>query len=47
MKLRYFAGLTMVEAAEILGISSTTADCYWAYALAWLHYEIRSGERGT
>ena len=45
VKLRYFGGLTMAEAAEVLGISSTTADRYWAYARAWLHQEI-TGERG-
>jgi RNA polymerase sigma factor (TIGR02999 family) len=48
VKLRYFAGLTMAEAAELLGISSTTADRYWAYARAWLHQQITgAGERRT
>ena len=36
VKLRFFAGLTKHQAAEVLGISSTTADRYWAYARAWL-----------
>jgi RNA polymerase sigma factor (TIGR02999 family) len=40
VKLRYFAGLTIPQAAEVLGISSTTADRYWAYARAWLHAEL-------
>jgi RNA polymerase sigma factor (TIGR02999 family) len=40
VKLRYFAGLTIVEAAEALGISDATADRYWAYARAWLHQEL-------
>src|SRR5262245_33064102 len=40
VKLRYFAGLTQVQAAESLGISTTTADRYWAYARAWLHHEM-------
>ena len=40
VKLRYFAGLTNHEAATILGISSATADRYWAYARAWLQNEI-------
>lgn len=44
VKLRYFAGLTIPEAAEALGISSTTADRYWAYARAWLHAELKKGE---
>ena len=38
--LRYFAGLTIPQAAEALGISTTTADRYWAYARAWLHAEL-------
>ncbi len=40
VKLRYFAGLTIPEAAQALGISSTTADRHWAYARAWLHTEL-------
>jgi RNA polymerase sigma factor (TIGR02999 family) len=40
VKLRYFAGLTNQEAAGILGISTATADRYWAYARAWLQNEI-------
>jgi RNA polymerase sigma factor (TIGR02999 family) len=38
--LRVFAGLTLAEVAEILGLSSSTADRYWAYARAWLRVEI-------
>jgi RNA polymerase sigma factor (TIGR02999 family) len=44
VKLRYFAGLTSKQAAEILGISHNTADKYWAYARAWLRIEIAGGE---
>jgi RNA polymerase sigma factor (TIGR02999 family) len=40
VKLRYFAGLTTREAAEILGISTATADRYWAYARAWLQQQM-------
>jgi RNA polymerase sigma factor (TIGR02999 family) len=40
VKLRYFAGLTTQEAAANLGISTATADRYWAYARAWLQNEI-------
>jgi RNA polymerase sigma factor (TIGR02999 family) len=40
VKLRYFTGLTLDEAATVLGISPATADRYWAYARAWLHQEI-------
>jgi RNA polymerase sigma factor (TIGR02999 family) len=41
VKLRYFIGLTIPETAEALGISTTTADRYWAYARAWLHAELK------
>ena len=40
VKLRYFAGLTIDEAAEVLGISAPTAKRDWTYARAWLSREI-------
>jgi len=40
VKLRYFGGLTIAEAAQALGISVTTANRYWTYARAWLHEEL-------
>jgi RNA polymerase sigma factor (TIGR02999 family) len=40
VKLRYFAGLTLEQAANILRVSRRTADRYWAYARAWLYQEI-------
>jgi RNA polymerase sigma factor (TIGR02999 family) len=40
VKLRYFAGLTIREAAEALGISSRKANQIWAYARAWLLAEM-------
>lgn len=40
VKMRYFTGLTLGQAAEILGVSRRTADRYWAYARAWLYQEI-------
>jgi RNA polymerase sigma factor (TIGR02999 family) len=40
VKLRFFAGLTIPQAAEVLGISSSTADNYWAYARCWLRVEM-------
>ncbi len=40
VRLRYFAGLTVDEAAKALGISSSTADNDWAYAKNWLRLEI-------
>lgn len=41
VELRYFGGLTLKEAASVLGVSSRTADNYWAYAKAWLHRALR------
>ncbi len=40
VKLRFFAGLTVDEAAHALGIASSTADRYWTYARAWLYRQI-------
>ena len=40
VRLRYFAGLTLTEAARCLGISSTTADNDWAFAKTWLRREL-------
>jgi len=40
VKLRYFAGLTIREAAEALRISESTADADWAYAKSWLRVRI-------
>jgi RNA polymerase sigma factor (TIGR02999 family) len=44
VKLRYFTGLTIAEAAAALGISSRTADADWAYARAWLVEAVRGEE---
>ena len=41
VKLHYFAGFTLEEAAEILGVSGITAKRDWAYARAWLFREIK------
>src|SRR5277367_2379798 len=46
VKLRYFTGLTIEEAAEILGVSTPTANRWWAYARAWLHKEIEDQKNG-
>jgi RNA polymerase sigma factor (TIGR02999 family) len=40
VKLRYFAGLSVQEAADALGISRATADRYWAYAKVWLYRAV-------
>ena len=44
VKLRYFAGLNMTEAAEALGISESTAKRAWVYARAWLYHELKDSE---
>jgi len=43
VKLRFFAGLTMEQAAAVLGISEPTAKRWWAYARAWLYEECKAG----
>jgi RNA polymerase sigma factor (TIGR02999 family) len=40
VKLRFFAGLTIEQAARVLDISSSTADNDWAYARCWLRLEV-------
>jgi RNA polymerase sigma factor (TIGR02999 family) len=40
VKLRFYAGLTIADAAAAMGISDTTADRYWAYARAWIQREV-------
>ena len=44
VRLRYFAGLTLEKAAELLGISRATAARHWAYARAWLFDAISAGD---
>ena len=44
VKLRYFVGLTLEQAAEVLRISPRTAWRHWAYARARLHQELTEGE---
>lgn len=40
VKLRFFAGMTMPEAASVLGISLATAERYWVFARTWLYAQI-------
>jgi DNA-directed RNA polymerase specialized sigma24 family protein len=47
VKLRYFAGLTLKQAAEVLSISPRTADLLWAFARAWLLRKIEGEEPTT
>ena len=42
--VKILAGLSLPQAAAVLGISSTTADRHWAYARAWLYNELRREE---
>jgi RNA polymerase sigma factor (TIGR02999 family) len=46
VKLRYFAGMTADEAAETIGVSSSTGERYWNYARAWLHQQIQIDQAG-
>ena len=41
VKLRFFAGLTMPEIAQVMKISLATAERYWTYARTWLYAEIK------
>lgn len=45
VKLRYFSGLSIPEAAGVLGISRATATRYWAYAKVWLYCALTGGEK--
>jgi RNA polymerase sigma factor (TIGR02999 family) len=47
VKLRFFAGLTLDEAAETLGVVRRTADRYWAFARSWLYAALRKGEEAA
>jgi RNA polymerase sigma factor (TIGR02999 family) len=42
VKLRFFAGLTMQQAADALGLPLRTAERTWTYARTWLHRELES-----
>jgi RNA polymerase sigma factor (TIGR02999 family) len=47
VKLRFFAGLTMPETAEALGISLATAERYWTFARTWLYAELSESSSGV
>jgi RNA polymerase sigma factor (TIGR02999 family) len=47
VKLRFFAGLTLEEAAEAMGVVRRTADRYWAFARSWLYAALRKGEESA
>ena len=42
VNLRYFAGLTIREAASVMGISKATAERHWSYARAWLFHAVNN-----
>ena len=44
VELKYFAGLTMPEASQVMGISTATAERYWKFARAWLFSQLRGSE---
>jgi RNA polymerase sigma factor (TIGR02999 family) len=44
--LRYFAGMTIEQAAAALNISRVTAHRYWTFARAWLHQQMTGGQPG-
>jgi len=44
VRLRFFSGLTLAEAAEVLGLGRRTADRSWAFARSWLYDELRRGD---
>ncbi len=44
VKLRFFTGLTVAEAAQVLGVSVSTAENDWSYARSWLRLEMAGGE---
>ena len=44
VKLRYFVGLTLEQAAELIGISRRTATRHWTFARAWLYKQIAKGD---
>jgi RNA polymerase sigma factor (TIGR02999 family) len=44
VRLRFFSGLTLGEAADVLGLARRTADRSWAFARSWLYDELRRGD---
>lgn len=44
VRLRYFAGLTVSEAAQVLGISKATAERHWSFARSWLYCRLNDAE---
>ena len=47
VKLRYFAGLSIEEAAEMVGLSRSASCAHWAYARAWLRRRLELADQAT
>lgn len=47
VELRVFGGLTLVEAADAVGVSRATASRYWTYAKAWLYDRLSAGDESA
>jgi RNA polymerase sigma factor (TIGR02999 family) len=47
VKLRFFAGLSMPEAAQALGVSLATAERYWTFARCWLYAELADPDQNS
>jgi len=46
VELRYFVGMSIPEAAEVLGISPATAKRHWSFTRAWLYDELNRADKG-
>ncbi|NNE00340.1 MAG: hypothetical protein HKN47_23725, partial [Pirellulaceae bacterium] len=40
----YFAGLTIRESSDVMGVSTATAERYWKFARAWLHSQLHCSD---
>ena len=47
VRLRFYAGMSVPEAAEALGVSVATAERYWTYARSWLYCELNAEEEAA
>jgi RNA polymerase sigma factor (TIGR02999 family) len=47
VEMRFFAGLTIEEVAEVLGVNEKTVRRHWNYAKAWLYREVGKGDTGA
>src|SRR5439155_14437209 len=47
VKLRYFAGMTNEETAQVLGVSVATVKNYWTFARTWIFHEIRNSQSAS